>query len=923
MLKAAIFEIYGRDEELAAIQSCLESPASRALVLEGEAGIGKTTLWHAALQLAAALGQRVIAARPAGAEAQLSLSGLGDLLRGVPAEAIGALPEIQQRALAVVLAEKAPAAEGLDGHVLGAAFLTLTRTLAEERPLVIAVDDLQWLDGSSAAVLVFALRRLRGANVRLLASCRGQPGAPLPFACELALAGEIERLAVGPLSEGALHRLLQRQLGISLPRAFLHAVRETSGGNPFFALELARTGIEQPDDGPIRLPRNLDLLVRERLQRLPSQTREALAYASALSDPTLAVLARVGVGEELEPALSSGVIEVEQGRLRFDHPLLASAAWNAASPVHRREIHGALAEALDNPEQRARHLALATVEPNAEVASMLEQAAADVYRRAAPFAAAELYELARRLTPPDDTALWARLTERAAALQYEAGEWDRPLELAAEALERLPAGPERAEILLVACEMRPGQLDLCRQTLDEAGDGVTRVRALNVLCEQLAFYDQARQGAAIATEACELAERLGRRDLLGVSLIYRAAMKMQAELPGVQEDLAGAREIENELGALPTTLHNSYETWSAFASLFDDDPDEARPLLEERIRTAAERGDERNYCLIALDLVQLEIDAGNWSRAQALAEECADLALVAGYADGSADLSRMLGLIAALEGDFTAARELLEESLLFHAQAADPVYETLTYAAILFVRLCERDVEAIGEEVDAYQERVRSTGSGNADPPWRHWTQGDEIEALVVSGKAEEARRRIEDLRRVGKKRRWQRFLAWADRGDGLLLAGEGDLAGAEAALQSALRHHEKPPSLPFERARTLLVHGQVLRRSKKRRAAREVLNEALAEFERLGARHFVKKTREELTRIGGRTPAGVGELTATEERIARLVVNGLSNKEVAAQSFVTVRTVEATLTRIYAKLGVRSRLQLSRVLADSPESDR
>ena len=556
MLKAASFEVLGRHEELAALGTFFSSPTARALVLEGEPGIGKTTLWRTALDMADGLGQRVLATRPAGAEAQFSLSGVGDLLEGIPRNALCELPEIQQRALTVALAEESVESEGLNGRVLGAAFLNLTRVLAQEKPLVIAVDDLQWLDSASASVLLFAFRRLRDANVRLLVSCRGEPGAPLPFACEQALAEEIERLAVGPLSRGAIHRLIAERLGVSLPLTMLSAVCETSGGNPFFALELARAGADGHADGLIRLPRNLELLVHERLRRLPAATREALAYVSALSSPTLEVLERTGESNALEPAIESGVVELEEGRIRFDHPLLAAAAWNAVGPKRKREIHRALSEAITDEEQRARHLALATPGRDADVALALEGAAESARRRAAPTAAAELFELARRLAPPRDDALWARLTERAAVMHYEAGEWERPLELAREALDRLPPGPERAAILLVACEMRPGRLDLSRQALDEAGDGVTRARALLALAEQLAFEGHDLKASKVANEACKLADRLERRDLLGVCLIYRAAMKMQAELPGVREDLAAALEIEHELGQLPTTLHN-------------------------------------------------------------------------------------------------------------------------------------------------------------------------------------------------------------------------------------------------------------------------------------------------------------------------------------------------------------------------------
>ena len=753
MLEAASFEILGRDEELAVLESFFSGATVRALVLEGEPGIGKTTLWRAALEMANGLGQRVLAGRTAGAEAQFSLSGLGDLLDGVPRDAFGELPAIQRRALTVALAEEDVAAEGLNGRVLGAAFLGLMRMLAEERPLVIAVDDLQWLDAASASVLLFAFRRLRDADARLLVSCRGEPGAPLPFACEQALVEEIARLAVGPLSKGAIHRLIGQRLGVNLPLTSLSAVYETSGGNPFFALELARAGTNAHADGLIRLPRNLELLVRERLQRLPVATREALAFASALSDPTFEVLDRVGVAGALEPAIDGGVIELEEGHIHFDHPLLAAAAWNAIGPKRKREIHRALSEAVEDEEQHARHLALATSGPDGDVALALERAAESAHRRAAPTAAAELFELARRLTPPDDDALWARLTERASAMHYEAGEWDRPRELAREALDRLPAGPERAAILLIACEMRPGQIDLARQALDEAGEGATRVRGLIGLCEQLALLDRNREADAVAAEACDLANRLGRRDLLGVCLIYRGAMGMKAERAGARLDLSAAGELERELGNLPTTLHDSYATWSALACEFCGDSEAARPLLEKQIRIAHECGDERNYCLIVTDLIQLEIDAGNWGRARALAEECRDLAGITGYTEGNGDYTRMLGLIAAREGDLEVARELIAESFAFFARVSDRGYETLAHGAMLFVRLCERDATVIGEEVDRFHEWLQTLPCDTVDASWQTCTQGDEIEALVVSGRTETARRRIDEVRRLGKKR--------------------------------------------------------------------------------------------------------------------------------------------------------------------------
>ncbi|MGD0272835.1 MAG: AAA family ATPase [Gaiellaceae bacterium] len=908
---ASASEVFGRDEELAAIDAFLEHTAQRALLIEGEAGIGKTTLWQAAVERAGDQGGRILVARPVGAEAQLSHSGLGDLLQDVPREVAAGLPEIQQRALTVALAEDEQSeGEVLDGRVLATAFLNLLRALAEEKPVVICVDDLQWLDRSSASVLVFALRRLGGSAVRLLASCRGEIGAPLPFELERALPEGLERLGVGPLSEGALHRLLRQRLGLSLSRSLLHAVRETSGGNPFYALELGRAGIERGEDGSVRLPHNLELLARERLQGLPAAAREALAYISALAEPTAALLARVGAEDGLEPALAAGVLELHEGRLRFSHPLLASAAWGTADPVRRLEIHRALAEVVDDPEERARHLAMASERPDARVAMVLEQAAESARARGAPAAAAELLEQARRLAPADDPELWARLTERASLMHYQTGDWDRPMQLAEEALERLPAGPERAAILTVACEMRPGALDLCRQAVEEAGETEVRARALLALVEQCTFTGEHARAIGIATEAYELAERLGRRDLMGVALVYRAAMRMGGEVPPEREDLAdlaAAVEIERELGGLPTSIHNAPATHLAFSKLLcEDDVPAAARLLEDRLREAREKGDERNYAHLAIDLVDSELELGNWSRARELAEEGMELCQLAGDRHTYSDYAAMLGSIAAHEGDLESARPLYEESLALHEEFGDVAWSMQPRSSMLFLELCEGRIDSARARI----AEIRALFCEDAEPTWLRF-QGDEIEVLVLVGDLEAARHRVDNLRLVGEKRGWPRFLAWADRGEGLLLAAQGDLEGAQTALESSLRQHEKIP-LPFERARTLLVYGQLLRRAKQRKAAREVLNQALEEFERLGAKHFGSKTREELARVGGRSPAGEGELTATEERVARLVAQGLSNKEVAARLFITVRTVEATLTRVYAKLGLHSRGELA-----------
>ncbi|MGZ4463578.1 MAG: ATP-binding protein, partial [Gaiellaceae bacterium] len=853
-------------------------------------------------------------ARPTRAEAQLSLGGLADLITDLPAEAAVALPEIQQRALAVVRAEEGLSAEGIDAHVIAAAFLGLLRALSAEQPVALAVDDIQWLDESSAAAVVFALRRLRSEDVRLLVSCRGAPGAPLPFELERLAEPLLLRLAIGPLSEGALHRLLHQRLGVSLSRPLLHAVHETSGGNPFFALELVRAGIEVAEDGSIELPKSLDSLVQARLARLPLATQRSLAYVAALSEPTLGVLARCDdVAAGLEPAVAAGVLTLERGRLRFDHPLLGAAAWSAAEPAQRRAVHRTLAEATEDPEERARHLALATEQPDAAVADALYEAATRARQRGATLAAAELLEQALRLTPAEEHERWLRAAVDLTGAQHELGELDKPLELVEQTLARLPAGPERASLLIAAADMRQGSLELCRQAVAEAGDTPTGARALMSLSDQCKFSGDWTGSVANAEAACELAVRLGDKALEGATRSFLGLALLEEDDLRGRDEIRRAREIESELGSpIDGPEHLPAAVVAAHAAVWcDDDHEFPATVFEPRLQELLGRGDEHNFDVVAVDFAAYLLDTGDWQRARDLIEQCLRSAEL-----GDARYSwspHVLGLIDALEGNLTRAREQIEAGFAHNLEVGDEFGQSQCHAALAIVDFCAGNSEAALEHLEA-RHAFMGENLAIARLPRVDMI---ELEALVLTGRHEQAERLVDRLRELGETQSRPRFLACAAWGKGLLRAAHGDLQGAQAALEQALDRIESV-DFPLERARIRLSYGQVLRRSKQRKAARDVLSDTLGEFERLGARHFAQVTRDELARVGGRTPAAEGELTPTEERVARLVAQGLSNKEVAARLFVTVRTVEATLTRIYAKLSVRSRL-LGRAMGSGP----
>ena len=271
---------------------------------------------------------------------------------------------------------------------------------------MVAIDDIQWLDGPSASTVEFAIRRLHNEPVVFLLALRSGEGAA-PLGLDRALPeGGLRRLPIGPLSLGALHRLLGERLDLVTSRPKLRRIRELSGGNPLFALELGRAvqrGAIRLEPGEA-LPGTLAAAVRDRLMLLPQETRTALLAASALSQPTLA-LVRAAVGGDpeprLAPALEAHVIELEGDRIRFSHPLLASGVYSEADSAERRALHRRLAELLPDLEERARHLALGTEGPDEEVAAELEHAAERAHGRGAFASAAELAELARRLTPAE------------------------------------------------------------------------------------------------------------------------------------------------------------------------------------------------------------------------------------------------------------------------------------------------------------------------------------------------------------------------------------------------------------------------------------------------------------------------------------------------------------------------------------------
>ena len=900
-------EIIGREEELALLHAFIGEAVGEpaALVLEGEAGIGKSTLWLAGVEHARARGLRVLASRPSEAERGLAHVGLSDLFDGVLDDVLSELSAPRRRALEVALLMEEASGDPVDPRALALAVRGVLQLLSEAEPVLVAVDDVQWLDPSSASALSFALRRLASNHVLLLFARRLADGAE-PSEVEQALdAGRVQRVPVGPLSVGALHRFLRDRLGRPFARQTLLRIHERSGGNPFFALELARVLDADFDAAhPLPVPETLEGLVRGRIAALPSRTREALGLASALGTAPESLLVRAGIGADaLAPAVRAHVIDRENGVVRFTHPLLASVLYGDLRE-ERWGVHGRIAEIVDDPLVRAHHLALSQDAPDAAVAAVLDDAARLAADRGASADAAQLAEQALRLTPPE------RHDERhgrelaAARSQHAAGEWTRARTIARELLAVAEIGPLRAEALVLLAEFEID--DLAVPLLEEAVREASSRPALQLLIRiRLAWATRFRNGFATALDDARAALFLADEvDDVALQVEVLSELTVLGSLVGDAETsayVARAHDLATAVGDARLLCEATVlraELLSRHGNL-----DAARALLGPLYDEWCER-DELFGSGVLWDLSWVELWDGHWDLAAEYATRACDISLQ--YAVEKIQDYMPLVWIAVYRGQFELARRHCERALeLSQQQLGFPGCHFL--AVLGLIASWSGDAT---EAVDLLGQADRQAVTlGWGEPSARPWT-ADYAEALLELGRIDDAVQLIEtweaDAQRLGR----DRVLAEVTRCRGVLASAEGNIARATSMLLQAVAQHDEVGDL-FGRARASLALGVVCRRARQKRAARESIEAALAGFEELGAASWVEKAHDELGSIGGRTREH--GLTAAERRVATLVAEGRTNREVAAALFLGERTVASHLTHIYAKLGVRSRTELAR----------
>ena len=742
-------DVIGRDEELASIEAFLGEveQGPRALVLSGEAGIGKTILWEAGIDEARRSIGRVLTCRGVEAEASLSFAGLTELISPVLEETAPSLVPPRRRALEVALLLVEPGEDAQDPHAIGLAVLDVLRALAERGPVLVALDDAQWLDASSAGVLQIALRRLREEPIGVLATLRTTPETGAVFELERTFSGErLARVSLGPLSLGALHHLLRERIGLELTRPELARVQEATAGNPFFALEfgreLVRTGTRPAPGQALKVPESLRELLGGRLARLPAETMDVLLQAAALARPTVDLVAatygdRERVLEAIESAVREGVVELDDSRVAFVHPLVASICYEQAPIWKRRAVHRALAGAVSDLEERARHLALASDGPDSAVASELDTAAEHAAARGATAAAAELFELAAELTPADPVRSRRRRLN-AARFYRIAGDVERSVPMLKQLRDETPSGVERADVLFELAMTQLGSsrelLEQCDEALAEASSDDARAsRILAVRAGHHLIGADVQAALADIRAALDKAERVGDPALLAQAIAYAGQSETYSTeiTPGLLER---GVEIEERLGLeLEWNLSPRYALARRLMRL--GEIDRTRTILEEMETRALERGDEGSGAMILWPLAMLEWLAGRWQRALEHSAAAYELTVQTQHPHARFWVGRAKALIEADLGLVDEARASAGETLALAQAGSILLYGIVAEGVLGRLELAAGNLEGADGYLRELPERLLAGGMN--DPTFTVWA--DAIETLIALGELEQA----------------------------------------------------------------------------------------------------------------------------------------------------------------------------------------
>ncbi|MET8830517.1 AAA family ATPase [Streptomyces sp. NPDC004610] len=915
--------VIGREELFSAAREQLGRGGS--VLLHGPAGIGKSTVLRA---LAAEYGESartVLRCSATESESHLPFLALADLLGLVLDEVAGKMPDAQRTALESALTGRGESTLQRDGLALRLAVLSALRALAAEGPVLVVADDLQWLDPASAELLGFAARRLGDFPVQVLCAARTE-GQEYDDHLR-ASPPDTLALRLGPLTRTQVSALLDERGYPALLRSTVRDIHRTSGGNPLFALELGRALAESPTPPrpgePLPVPTSLRALVLHRLDMLSADARHTLLVASAGARPTTALLhaaGRVNAEAETAQAAALGLLatEPEGPAVRFAHPLISAALYAEASAQERRDAHAALSTAASDPIERARHLALATTGTDPEAAARLAEAAALARDRGAPSVAASLGLLAARHTPADGEPGPEERRLTAAEDAITGGETDLARDIARDVLTRATAAADRVRAWIVvinAAGQAMGKVDaVFPQALADADDDP---RLLALVRYQLAWrallvegeMDRGREEAAHAARlAAKAADR--RTELL--ALAFQAHMETLMGHPDAPSTIKRAmREPQDPRVAVD---HNGIGAVRFRWLIMSDQLAEARTTVMTLLREVRRRGIAESEVHYVRFLAETELRSGHCGRALDLARESLRLARDAGIGEGASAM--LTSLAEAAGGETGRALALAREAADRAEEDGDVMYLSRALGALGHAHLVAGDA---AEAVRALR-RVRELeiGIGITDPARGRW-QGDLAEALVRIGEITEAQDVIDVTRVQALRLGRESVLAVLDRAEALVRAARGERDAALAQLTSVQDRLAKL-GYGLEEARAAFA----LARLRTGRPGPTSYDEAARLFRRCRAMPWLRQVEEAAASDPVEPPAppvldALAGLAAMERQVAALVMEGATNREIAGRLFISVKTVEATLTRVYRKLGIRSRVDIVRLAAGSP----
>lgn len=876
-------------------------PSGRAaVVILGEAGIGKSTVFEAITDNV----RPRLWIRASEREQALAYAALGDLI-GPHFERLGSRLAPARRAAIVGALQLGEVGDPVpDSRIVAFATGELLAVLAEEGPLVIAIDDAQWLDRESASCLTFAARRLARLGVALLVSGRTGADEGIPLGLdELPTGAEI--ITLGPLPMGPLGQILAQHLGRALPLPTLMHIHNLSHGNPLLALELGR--LQPPDAPPDALPvaPEIERLIGRRIRDLSARTIDLLLLAAASRHPTVDLLAMTTaapsgeVASLLGPRAADGLIDISDGVVEFAHPLFRSAVLRSVSPGARAGAHARLAAVTTGAEQ-ALHLADSASGPDEDVAAHVERAGDDAARGGATSTAAILFERAAALSP--DPYESSRRSLGASAFHRAAGDATRADNLAERAIAQLPPCVLRAKAQASLFMPQVTDEELAA-VVREAGDDHAAVAFIYDRHAEAAFLRlDLRASVESSKSAVAAAERAGDETLLAPMLAGLGGTL------GLMEPGAGFPWLERAAGLQATPLgYPSAASWIAGFQKCADDLDSARAGLRAVAEQCQQAGNELGRSACLMHLVEVETRAGNLREARALATAHTELSAGLGSWQAPYLVDYVQSLVLAYEGIGDQASLVARRGLAMAEAAGDWAFAIEIRFAAGLGCLAGGAFEEAADLLSAARRTRDDSGFGEVGVVP---LDTDEIEASLGAGRLDDALEMARRLGAVAQRLGRPRLLGGALVSSGLCLAASGSSSDGIAKLDEGVDTFLRA-GLRWDHSRALLSLGTVLRRCRQWGRARAVLAEAVRGFTDLGAPGWAIRALDEGSRISGRGPGGDAP-TPTEARIIELVSTGLSNRQIAEHLFMSTKTVEGHLSHIFQKLGVHGRTELA-----------